>query len=658
MSQTKAQLISDLVQALNFTGTSSAPANGVYLSAANTIKLSTNSNPRITIDSSGNASFAEDLYVGTSTALFGQDKKVQIASTGADAAVFLARFSTTDNVAAYLHFAKSSNGSLGQNGEVVDGELLGRIYFSGDVGNGLQSGAYIESYVDGSVTTNGAGLPGELIFKTAANASSSPTAALTLAANKNATFTGHINLPTGYSLQWSDSHERIEQSDGKIEFFTGNSQKMTLSSDNLGIGTDSPRRHFHIHNSASATVGMMLTNADTGEANDSQGFQFKVGSDKHAEISQQEDSYIQILTDGDNAMRITNDQKVLIGTTTSNASDTFTILDAGNAFMSLRSDTEADGRSQVLDFAIGTADRSSSNLVSTITASIPTGAAAGNHLQGYLAFATNSGDSLSERVRITETGTLSVKNVTYLSNSATITSRITLNSENASIWTGTRELVAFDLIGNGADHRTGTLSIKCKKASGDAAPTEMMRIDGVHNLTQIISGNLDLNDGDLKVANGHGIDFSASESGNVITSGSILDDYEEGIYTPVVNAPSGSWTLHTSYNKLSYTKIGRMVHVSGYISIASESSPNGNIAISLPFTVGANTGSALNKYSAVTVSLRSHGSTGITNVIGAPQPTNTFMNILSVAADGTHTWMDHTDVDTEWNIRIGGSFYV
>ena len=44
MSQTKAQLISDLVQALNFTGTSSAPANGMYLSAANTIKLATNSN--------------------------------------------------------------------------------------------------------------------------------------------------------------------------------------------------------------------------------------------------------------------------------------------------------------------------------------------------------------------------------------------------------------------------------------------------------------------------------------------------------------------------------------------------------------------------------------------------------------------------------------
>ena len=50
MSQTKAQLISDLVQALNFTGTASAPANGLFLSAANTLKLATASTERLKID--------------------------------------------------------------------------------------------------------------------------------------------------------------------------------------------------------------------------------------------------------------------------------------------------------------------------------------------------------------------------------------------------------------------------------------------------------------------------------------------------------------------------------------------------------------------------------------------------------------------------------
>ena len=178
-------------------------------------------------------------------------------------------------------------------------------------------------------------------------------------------------------------------------------------------------------------------------------------------------------------------------------------------------------------------------------------------------------------------------------------------------------------------------------------------------LTIDSSQNVKIIDGDLIIGtNGHGIDFSATESGNVISGGSKLDDYEEGIYTPTITGASGSWTLHTNYNKLSYTKIGRMVHFSGYISIDGESSPSGNINVSLPFTVGANTGTALNKYSAVTISLRSHGSTNITNVIGAPQPATTYMNILSVHPDGSHTWMTHSDVDTEWNLRIGGSFYV
>ena len=74
--------------------------------------------------------------------------------------------------------------------------------------------------------------------------------------------------------------------------------------------------------------------------------------------------------------------------------------------MSLRSDQQADGNSQVIDFAVGTGNRASGNLVSTITSAIPTGATAGGTLKGYLAFSSNAGDSLSERVRINEYGNL------------------------------------------------------------------------------------------------------------------------------------------------------------------------------------------------------------------------------------------------------------
>jgi hypothetical protein len=62
---------------------------------------------------------------------------------------------------------------------------------------------------------------------------------------------------------------------------------------NVGFGTNTPRRQMHIHNSASpaATVGLQLTNGGTGQTNDSQGFQLKVGSDTHAELYKRRRTY-------------------------------------------------------------------------------------------------------------------------------------------------------------------------------------------------------------------------------------------------------------------------------------------------------------------------------------------------------------------------------
>ena len=77
MSQTKAQLISDLVQALNFTGTATAPANGLFLSATNTLKLSTASTPRLTINSDGHVDVVGNLDVGA-----GIDVTGDIIATG------------------------------------------------------------------------------------------------------------------------------------------------------------------------------------------------------------------------------------------------------------------------------------------------------------------------------------------------------------------------------------------------------------------------------------------------------------------------------------------------------------------------------------------------------------------------------------------------
>jgi len=64
-----------------------------------------------------------------------------------------------------------------------------------------------------------------------------------------------------------------------------------------------------------------------------------------------------------------------------------------------------------------------------------------------------------------------------------------------------------------------------------------------------------------------------------------LDDYEEGTFTATLTSATGSITTNTSNNKLSYTKIGRAVFISGTISVSSVSSPSGDLNLTgLPFS--------------------------------------------------------------------------
>ena len=75
------------------------------------------------------------------------------------------------------------------------------------------------------------------------------------------------------------------------------------------------------------------------------------------------------------------------------------------------------------------------------------------------------------------------------------------------------------------------------------------------------------------------------------SSGEVLDTYEQGTFDPTITANSGgSITLNSGYNTLSYTKIGRIVHISGQIRVSSVSSPVGNTNITnLPFTAQSTT---------------------------------------------------------------------
>jgi len=84
--------------------------------------------------------------------------------------------------------------------------------------------------------------------------------------------------------------------------------------------------------------------------------------------------------------------------------------------------------------------------------------------------------------------------------------------------------------------------------------------------TFIPAGNLTLTDGNLIVASGHGIDFSATTNSSGTMTSELLADYEEGTWSPVYAPATGAFaaiTMDVVY--ATYTKVGRQVTVQAWI---------------------------------------------------------------------------------------------
>jgi hypothetical protein len=104
--------------------------------------------------------------------------------------------------------------------------------------------------------------------------------------------------------------------------------------------------------------------------------------------------------------------------------------------------------------------------------------------------------------------------------------------------------------------------------------TSRMTLDSSGNLTNA-TGNF------VVGTSGKGIDFSATPGTG---TSELFADYEEGTYTATITVDTGSVTVDPTFNTLSYTKVGRVVVVTGTIVISSVSSPTGYAAINIPFT--------------------------------------------------------------------------
>lgn len=137
---------------------------------------------------------------------------------------------------------------------------------------------------------------------------------------------------------------------------------------------------------------------------------------------------------------------------------------------------------------------------------------------------------------------------------------------------GVRDLEIIDPTGTPTIESSGDLIVNAGGA------TERLRVTS-SGAVQVANGNLVLS------TSGTGIDFSATANGSGTTTSEILNDYEEGTWTPSVSSSSGTITS-TGTPSGRYVKIGRLVTVHFIITITNAGTANGAYLDfgNLPFT--------------------------------------------------------------------------
>ena len=163
------------------------------------------------------------------------------------------------------------------------------------------------------------------------------------------------------------------------------------------------------------------------------------------------------------------------------------------------------------------------------------------------------------------------------------------------------------------------------------------------------SGNLKVNNGNLVIGTaGKGIDFSADGQAAGMTS-ELLDDYEEGTWTPVLGGSGGTSGQTYGTQAGTYTKIGNLVCAVFETTLSAKGTITTNAQIQgLPFSINAasNGGLAFSKIAFLSLVT--------TQLVGVLSVGGTVATLRQAGLNGDNTNLTTTNIND--NTSIVGCF--
>jgi len=195
----------------------------------------------------------------------------------------------------------------------------------------------------------------------------------------------------------------------------------------------------------------------------------------------------------------------------------------------------------------------------------------------------------------------------------------------------------------------------------DGASSEFLQTNGSGVLIWAAAGGGNAFTNDVTVTSGNfvmgtadkGIDFAVTGNSSGTMQSEVLDDYEEGIFSPTMLFAGANTGISYTEQSGTYTKIGDRVIYSIRLRVANKGSSTGSLQIGgFPFAVGTGT----RNYTAHTLYWDKIACTGTLigyNAVGA-----SYLDIRTVNDSGTNADVTDSGVTNGLTFHIAGTYSV